>query len=291
MGNAIMSVVAFFPSKSCQKYLIGGDIEEMPPDKMMDLSGKHLRTFPLQVCAFTELMKLYLSNNSLRSLPPEFHLLGCLQILALDFNCFKELPQAVCRLRQLSILYLGNNSLCDLPAELSRLTELKTLWIESNCFEQIPQVVSELRQLRVLHAGCNQLEILPKELRRIPELQSIWISDNLFSEFPQVLLEINSLEIIDVDRNKIRSFPSLVHMKNLKLVIYDRNPCKNAPRVAEEVRRVGRWADYRPEDNNKLSPEEMVEQIGENEDIETTEKNKQNKDSGQKVLDLTPKAT
>uniref|UniRef100_UPI00398F1759 leucine-rich repeat-containing protein 10 n=1 Tax=Pristiophorus japonicus TaxID=55135 RepID=UPI00398F1759 len=280
MGNAIMSVVAFFPSKSCQKYLLGGDIGDMPPDKMMDLSGKHLRMFPLQVCAFTELIKLYLSNNNLRTLPPEFHLLGCLQILALDFNRFKELPRVVCRLRQLSILYLGNNHLSDLPAELSSLPDLKTLWIESNCFEQIPQVVSQLKQLKILHAGCNQLEVLPKELRRLRELQSIWISGNLFCEFPTVLLEISSLEIIDVDRNQIRSFPSLVHMKNLKLVIYDRNPCKIAPRVAEEVRRVGRWADYHPEADNKLLPEKKTEQIEENKDIESTEKHEGNKDSG-----------
>ncbi|XP_067855529.1 leucine-rich repeat-containing protein 10 [Heptranchias perlo] len=285
MGNAIMSVVAFFPSKSCQKYLLGGDIEELPPDKMMDLSGKELRQFPLQVCAFTELIKLYLSNNNLRTLPPEFHLLSCLQILALDFNRFKELPRAVCRLRQLSILYLDNNNLSDLPAELSSVTDLKTLWIENNCFEQIPKVICELKQLKILHAGSNRLEMLPKELRRLGELQSIWISGNLFCEFPEVLLEMNSLEIIDVDRNGIRFFPSLVHMKNLKLVIYDHNPCKNAPDVTEEVRKVGRWAEYRSESNNKLLPEKKTEQIGENKQIEVTEKDECNKDSGQKVLD------
>eukprot|EP00061_Rhincodon_typus_P018588 g47813.t1 len=262
MGNALMSVVAFFPSKSCQKFLLGGDIEEMPPDKMLDLSGKHLRKFPVQVCAFTQLLKLYLSNNNLSSLPAELQLLGCLQILALDFNRFRELPAAVCRLRQLSILYLGNNSLCDLPAELSSLTDLKTLWIECNCFESVPQVIAELRQLRVLHAGCNQLGELPREMRRLQQLQSIWLPGNQLSDFPPVLLEMESLEVIDVDRNKIRCFPSLAHMKNLKLVMYDHNPCKNAPRVAEEVRRVGRWADYRPEDHIKSAAEILPEQDG-----------------------------
>ncbi|XP_059834445.1 leucine-rich repeat-containing protein 10 [Hypanus sabinus] len=279
MGNAIMSVVSFFPSKSCQHYLLGNDIEELPPDKMMDLSGKYLRKFPLQVCAFTELIKLYLSNNNLSSLPPELHLLNCLQILALDFNRFKELPQVVCRLRQLSALYLGNNYLSDLPAELSSLAELKTLWIEGNCFEEVPRVVSQLKHLRILHAGCNQLRELPTDLWHLRELQNIWISSNLFSDFPKVLLEIESLEIIDMDRNSIKFFPSLVHMKNLKLVIYDRNPCKSGPRVGEDVRRVGRWADYRPEVTEELSPEMEREQMGESEDVETTGKSELNKDS------------
>ncbi|XP_069760194.1 leucine-rich repeat-containing protein 10 [Narcine bancroftii] len=269
MGNALKSVVAFFPSSWCQRYLLGDGVDELPPDKTMDLSGKHLRTFPLQVCAFTELVKLYLSNNNLRSLPPELHLLGCLQVLALDFNRFKELPQAVCRLRQLSALYLGNNDLSDLPAELSSLTELKTLWMEGNCFEQIPRVVSELKHLRVLHAGCNQLTELPRELWRLGELQNIWLAGNSFSEFPKVLLQIDSLEIIDVDRNSIRTFPSLERMKHLKLVIYDRNPCKSGPRVGEEVRRVGKWADYRPEAAAGLQ-EEAREELEGNEDVETT---------------------
>ncbi|XP_032894048.1 leucine-rich repeat-containing protein 10 [Amblyraja radiata] len=280
MGNAIMSVVSFFPSKSCQHYLLGGDIEDLPPDKMMDLSGKHLRKFPLQVCAFTELIKLYLSNNNLRSLPPELHLLSCLQILALDFNHFKEVPQVISRLRQLSCLYLGNNYLCDLPAELSSLPDLKTLWIEGNCFEQIPRVVSDMKHLRILHAECNQLSELPRELWRLRELQNIWLSSNSFCEFPHVLLEIDSLEIIDVDRNSIRFFPSMVHMKNLKLVIYDRNPCKSGPSVGEDVRRVGRWADFRPEATDELLPGKLSEQVDGAEHIETTEHNELNEDSG-----------
>ncbi|XP_060695715.1 leucine-rich repeat-containing protein 10 [Hemiscyllium ocellatum] len=278
MGNALMSVVAFFPSKSCQKLVLGGDIEEMPPDKMLDLSGRHLRRFPVQACAFTQLLKLYLSNNNLSSLPAELQLLGRLQILALDFNRFRELPAAVCRLRQLSILYLGNNSLCDLPAELGALADLKTLWIECNCFERVPQVVAELRQLRVLHAGCNQLGELPRELRRLRQLQSIWLPGNQLGDFPPVLLEMESLEVIDLDRNKIRCFPSLAHMKNLKLVMYDHNPCKNAPRVAQEVRRVGRWADYRPEDHIKSPAEAAPEQVGESRDVEAAEKAGQNQE-------------
>lgn len=86
----------------------------MPLDRMVDLSGNRLCRFPVHVCSFQELVKLYLSDNCLNSLPPELGQLQNLQILALDFNNFK-VTQVVCTLKQLCILYLGNNKLCDLP--------------------------------------------------------------------------------------------------------------------------------------------------------------------------------
>ncbi|RXM94428.1 Leucine-rich repeat-containing protein 10 [Acipenser ruthenus] len=242
MGNTIRVTIAFIPSKKCQKFLIG-NLEEMPLDKMVDVSGSQLRRFPLQICSFTRLVKLYLSDNKLRNLPQELKQLQSLQILALDFNGFRELPIVVCSLKQLSILYLGNNRLHALPSELSLLKELKILWIETNYFSDFPDVICELRSLKTLHVGYNQLRCLPKGLNRLEDLSSVWLSGNLFSEFPEVLLEMHFLDVI-------RRFPSLAHLKGLKLVIYDHNPCVNAPAVAEGVRR---WATNTEEikENNK----------------------------------------
>ncbi|XP_040019461.2 leucine-rich repeat-containing protein 10 [Gasterosteus aculeatus] len=242
MGNAVRGAVAFVPSERCQRYLVG-DLREMPPDRTLDLSGRQLRRLPVAACVFHELVKLYLSDNNLSTLPAEVQGLKKLQLLALDFNCFEELPAAVCRLPQLSILYLGNNKLYSLPGELSQLKELNTLWLETNCFTVFPQVVCELPNLKTLHLGYNQIESLPTELRLLEELRSIWLAGNQLAAFPSVLLEMHFLAVIDVDRNKIRHFPGLSHLQGLKLVIYDHNPCVNPPVVGEGVRRVGRWAD------------------------------------------------
>ncbi|XP_077374150.1 leucine-rich repeat-containing protein 10 [Festucalex cinctus] len=242
MGNAMRGVIAFIPSERCQRFLVG-DLKEMPLDRTLDLSSRQLRQLPVAACAFDELVKLYLSDNNLSSLPDELHNLRKLQLLALDFNCFEELPAAVCRLPQLSILYLGNNKLFHLPKELQELKELNTLWLEMNCFLVFPNVVCELPNLKTLHLGYNQIRCLPYELNRLEELRSIWLAGNELTEFPPVLLEMHFLAVIDVDRNKIHRFPALSHLQGLKLVIYDHNPCANAPMVAEGVRRVGRWAD------------------------------------------------
>uniref|UniRef100_A0A8C4ZV40 Disease resistance R13L4/SHOC-2-like LRR domain-containing protein n=1 Tax=Gadus morhua TaxID=8049 RepID=A0A8C4ZV40_GADMO len=250
MGNALRSVMAFIPSERCQRFLVG-DLKEMPFDRAVDLSSRQLRRLPSPVCVFGELVKLYLSDNNLNSLPPEVQSLRKLQLLALDFNCFDELPEVVCRLTHLNILYLGNNRLYRLPRELEDLKELNTLWLETNCFTQFPQVVCELSNLKTLHLGYNQIRSLPPELGGLGELRSIWLAGNQLSEFPSVLLEMQFLAVVDVDRNKIRYFPRLSHLQGLKLVIYDHNPCVNAPVIADGARRVGRWADNSDEEEDE----------------------------------------
>ncbi|XP_071344080.1 leucine-rich repeat-containing protein 10 [Trachinotus anak] len=262
MGNAMRGVIAFIPSERCQRFLVG-DLKEMPLDRTLDLSSRQLRRLPATACVFDELVKLYLSDNNLSTLPAELQGLRKLQLLALDFNCFEELPAAVCRLPQLNILYLGNNRLYYLPRELRELKELSTLWLETNCFTVFPKVVCELSNLKTLHLGYNQIRSLPKELGQLEELRSIWLAGNQLAEFPPVLLEMHFLAVIDVDRNKIRHFPSLSHMQALKLVIYDHNPCVNAPAVGEGVRRVGRWADSsddeQEDDGSKVASETTAE--------------------------------
>ncbi|RVE72243.1 hypothetical protein OJAV_G00059750 [Oryzias javanicus] len=267
MGNAMRGAIAFIPSERCQRFLVG-DLKEMPLDRTLDLSGRQLRCLPAAACVFQELVKLYLSDNHLSSLPLELQGLRKLQLLALDFNCFEEFPPAICRLPQLNILYLGNNRLHHLPGELKELKELNTLWLETNCFTDFPQVVCELTNLKTLHLGYNLIRSLPGELRRLEELRSVWLAGNQLTDFPPVLMEMPFLAVIDVDRNKIRQFPSLSHMEGLKLVIYDHNPCINAPAVGEGVRRVGRWADSpddeKEEDGTKAvseaPPEELEDQ-------------------------------
>ncbi|CAL8357976.1 unnamed protein product [Lota lota] len=270
MGNVMRSVMAFIPSERCQRFLVG-DLKEMPFDRTVDLSSRQLRRLPSPVCVFGELIKLYLSDNNLNSLPPEVQNLRKLQLLALDFNCFDELPEVVCRLTHLNILYLGNNRLYRLPRELEDLKELNTLWLETNCFTHFPQVVCELSNLKTLHLGYNQIRSLPQELGGLLELRSIWLAGNQLSDFPSVLLEMQFLAVVDVDRNKIRYFPRLSHLQGLKLVIYDHNPCVNAPVIADGARRVGRWADNSDEEEDEDIPKLPSELTAELKEVQTDE--------------------
>lgn len=271
MGNVVRGAVAFIPSDRCERFLVG-DLTEMPHDRTLDLSSRHLHRFPLRLCAFGDLVKLYLSNNHLSSLPPELNNLKKLQILALDFNCFVELPLVVCGLHQLNILYLGNNQFYKLPTQLAQLSELKTLWLDNNCFTKFPSVICKLSELRTLHLGYNQFHSLPGELVSLKELRSIWLSANVLNKFPPVLLEMHSLEVIDIDRNQIQHFPPLIHLTGLKMIIYDHNPCVNAPLVGEGVKRVGRWADSKNDGDDEVERKTAEVSIEENTaEVSTTE--------------------
>uniref|UniRef100_A0AAQ4RFS7 Uncharacterized protein n=1 Tax=Gasterosteus aculeatus aculeatus TaxID=481459 RepID=A0AAQ4RFS7_GASAC len=209
MGNAVRGAVAFVPSERCQRYLVG-DLREMPPDRTLDLSGRQLRRLPVAACVFHELVKLYLSDNNLSTLPAEVQGLKKLQLLALDFNCFED------------ILYLGNNKLYSLHGELSQL---------------FTTAASTLRQTVVtLHLGFNQIESLPTELRLLEELRG-----NLARWEPAggVPVGVAGNALLSRHRRESEQNTSLPGPVSPA----GHNPCVNPPVVGEGVRRVGRWAD------------------------------------------------
>ncbi|KAJ1178269.1 hypothetical protein NDU88_003516 [Pleurodeles waltl] len=231
-------------------------------DQTLELSGRRLKTLPVSVCALAErLHKLYISSNGLRELPDELNLLENLRILALDFNKLEEVPEALCHLPRLSRLYLGGNRLQDLPPYFEQLQSLRCLWIEKNYLQHFPRVLLRLRGLKSLQMGDNRLRGLPQDLpTAMTGLRGLWLYGNRFEEFPPVLLRMAFLEILDLDRNKIVNFPSLCHLRNLRLFSYDHNPVKAPPAVSDKVTLVGEGAQEvmqeRAEKEQRLKEEE-----------------------------------
>eukprot|EP01102_Stenamoeba_stenopodia_P013527 TRINITY_DN4400_c0_g1_i1.p1 TRINITY_DN4400_c0_g1~~TRINITY_DN4400_c0_g1_i1.p1 ORF type:complete len:659 (-),score=125.08 TRINITY_DN4400_c0_g1_i1:96-2072(-) len=79
------------------------------------------------------LTHLNLSNNQLRTIPPEIKLLFRLTTLLLDHNHLQELPlQGLSALTDLTNLDLSFNRLRQLPNDLGSLTKLTTLNVEEN---------------------------------------------------------------------------------------------------------------------------------------------------------------
>ncbi|MEH2307296.1 COR domain-containing protein, partial [Nostoc sp.] len=98
----------------------------------------------------TNLQTLYLYNNQLSSLPPEFG-----------------------KLTNLQTLYLYNNQLSSLPPEFGKLTNLQTLDLYNNQLSSLPREIRQLPNLRKLDLRRNPVPIPPeilgtKDLRQDP---------------------------------------------------------------------------------------------------------------------------
>ncbi|XP_043914920.1 leucine-rich repeat-containing protein 10B [Protopterus annectens] len=238
MGNAAQAC------GSGQAVHLPPEVEELlRTDNILDLSYKKMKVMPAEFCCFSQLEKLYISNNHIRELPDEFAELTNLRILALDFNKFEEVPKVVCQLENLTRLYMGNNRLMTIPPEFRNLQSLRCLWIENNYFRKFPKQLVDLRNLKSVQMGDNRLKSLPEDLARMTNLRGLWLYSNRLEDLPKVLLKMEFLEILDVDKNKITTFPNMVHLTRLKLFCYDHNPAKIPPKVANTVTLVGEGAE------------------------------------------------
>eukprot|EP00096_Caligus_rogercresseyi_P015154 TRINITY_DN7597_c0_g1_i1.p1 TRINITY_DN7597_c0_g1~~TRINITY_DN7597_c0_g1_i1.p1 ORF type:complete len:351 (+),score=88.79 TRINITY_DN7597_c0_g1_i1:42-1094(+) len=109
------------------------------------LKLRHLVSLNLDSCSLTQLppiwdrllylASLYLPNNKLDSLPPEFcqgSLAKSLQILDLRNNIFKKLPRYFCNFKVLHTLKIDNNQLFELPPSIGKMESLQHLSASNN---------------------------------------------------------------------------------------------------------------------------------------------------------------
>jgi hypothetical protein len=78
------------------------------------------------------ILKLWLNNNKLTSLPTEIGDLSHLEILNLDNNQLTSLPASIGNLTSLRALNLDDNQLSELPPEIGQLTNLHELYLQEN---------------------------------------------------------------------------------------------------------------------------------------------------------------
>ncbi|XP_036373461.1 geranylgeranyl transferase type-2 subunit alpha [Megalops cyprinoides] len=143
------SMRSSYYSDLCSKFMIENTILKMEyaEVRVFSLSGKKLTT----LCHLDQLLlvtHINLSSNKLQSLPPQFAMLQCLEVLEVDDNAIETLP-GLYHLPRLEELSLRNN-------QISRLSELKPLSscpkltrldLRGNPVTQTPNLQSELAEL------------------------------------------------------------------------------------------------------------------------------------------------
>jgi len=129
---------------------------------LLQLTTK-LEIFPIGICSLVHLIKLNLSDCSLKNLPPEIGNLKKLENLNLAGNNIVILPDEIGALTCLKKLFLDGNQLKTLPESIQKLTALEDdggLWIWDMDDLKVPKSVQDFVHNKIMGDYIFQLELI-----------------------------------------------------------------------------------------------------------------------------------
>ncbi|CAH8452571.1 unnamed protein product [Schistosoma turkestanicum] len=180
-----------------------------------------LDLLPMCICSFSHLTLLDISNNYLRSLPPDIVQLTSLIMLNVSKNQLVDIT-VICELSHLQSLDVTENKLTVLPQSLWKLEGLKTFSCSWNKVGSLPEEIGRLRSLTTLRLTNNKLSTLPRSFTNLTDLLLLQLDGNFFDHIPLQIFDCISLLELSVSHNTIRgSIPSkicsLVYLRTLNL--------------------------------------------------------------------------
>lgn len=197
----------------CQSILdFPSEILEIPNLKRFYL---YRNKFNPEMCQFTNLDKLTLSDNLLEKLPSEIGNMCNLTQLEITRNQITCIPNEIGNLKSFKRLYLNNNMLITLPPEIENLKELRELKLENNQISYIPPEIGKLLNLLLLFLNNNELSSIPKEICQLSQLGLLRIDMNKLTSFPLELLNLNQLREMWLNDNQIQFPPQFICDKEL----------------------------------------------------------------------------
>lgn len=155
----------------------------------LDLSNNQLKSLPPELCLLKSLLWLDISHNNLTKLPQHFGLLSNLSVLKANNNSFCNIAESFGELQNLVSIQVSHNSLSDIPSTwCKRFTQLKSLEADYNKIKYLPIEVSKMTSLKLLSLRFNLLRSVPLELGNRKNLNGsrieIFLEGNIFRDFP-----------------------------------------------------------------------------------------------------------
>ncbi|MFN6944610.1 MAG: leucine-rich repeat domain-containing protein [Cytophagaceae bacterium] len=174
---------------------------------------------------FTNLERLYLTDNNLTSVP-DLSGLSSLRVLNLSTNQLTTLP-AINTMTNLREFYAYENMLTQLP-DFSQNSLLRFIAVYDNQLTSLPDL-SNLSSLIGLEVGNNRLTSFP-ELNNLTSLRLLYFWNNEISELPPLnnLLELRE---IYASSNQLYLLPDFSANINLSLVVFDNNRLNSLPGI------------------------------------------------------------
>lgn len=179
-------------------------IEEIPPDAFFYW--------------MSDIRKMKLSQNRLRTVPDDTGFMAKLEILELDSNRLESLPESIGELLFLQRLNVSNNHLTKLPETLGRCAALKYISAHSNHLNLLPSSLGGCFQLEYIDASRNQLHELPEDMQYLVSLTHLDLSSNRVGHLPFNFGGCQSLLYLDLSENVLASVPQ--SFSQLKMLEY-----------------------------------------------------------------------
>ncbi|XP_041375094.1 carboxypeptidase N subunit 2-like [Gigantopelta aegis] len=184
--------------------------------RLQELSLRHnmLSTVSPDVfLGLSNLKKLNLSNNRIRSIENMLDSLYSLEHLDLSYNQLDDLRTGVFRSQlHLVSLRLDGNSLHNLHGYVFQgLQNLKYLSLRKcNLMVITSDMFSIVRSITTLDLGQNHITELPRsqEFRNLPSLQNLFLDNNELTTFKDAQFSGITLDTLNVSRNRITSLSS-----------------------------------------------------------------------------------
>ncbi|XP_026992776.2 malignant fibrous histiocytoma-amplified sequence 1 homolog isoform X1 [Tachysurus fulvidraco] len=130
----------------------------------LNLCRNELVEFPKEISELRQLVRLYLNQNKIKSIPENiFPLLKNLEFLKISTNKLSQIPSDMNKCEKLNFLNLSNNCLRDVQP-LVGLGHLRELYMENNHLTELPQALFQSESLEKLKVNNNPLRKPPEAI-------------------------------------------------------------------------------------------------------------------------------
>lgn len=160
--------------------------------RVLDLGGNCLSAFPSDINGLTNLQRLRLCGNQLKSDTIHWQSLTSLSqlsVLALDHNLLSTIPPEIGQLTSLRCFTASNNKLASVTDELGNLMLLEKLDLSFNCIRDVPSSIGRCIQLSEINLTGNLLMSIPASWSQMIFLKRLFLDSNQLKDFPPAILQ------------------------------------------------------------------------------------------------------
>lgn len=164
------------------------------------ISDNQLTTLPQELVTLINLTDLDISNNQISQLPQPFSNLCNLINFYAQNNQLTSLGDDFCTISTLYRFYAQNNRIASLPENMGSLQEINEVDLSYNQITRLPDSVINLNDLRYLDLSYNQLTSIPVGMEIMPNLRFMILEQNLLPT--NYSTELNNLNFISIYFNE-----------------------------------------------------------------------------------------